>query len=109
MTALPGAARAPPNPRPTRQPSGAHEPEWPPVPSRDVQARDDQDTYLVLDAVEEDITQELLRVGYATAMTWEAKERLYPQVRKLIRDALDQLREELRELDPRLILTSVND
>jgi len=32
-----------------------------------------------------------------------------PQVRELIRDLLDEFRLELAELDPRLILTFVND
>jgi len=36
-------------------------------------------------------------------------ERLYPQVRQLIRDLLEELRCELAELDPRLPLTSIND
>ena len=34
---------------------------------------------------------------------------LYPQVRQLIRDLLEELRCELAELDPRLTLTSIND
>jgi len=36
-------------------------------------------------------------------------DRLYPQVRQLIRDLLEELRCELAELDPRLTLTSIND
>jgi hypothetical protein len=56
------------------------------------------------------ITTELLRISYAgDDYTWAVHDRLYPQLRELIRDTLDQLRDELRELDPRLTLTSIND
>jgi hypothetical protein len=72
--------------------------------------RDDQATHLVvLDDLGEEITRELLRVGYAASLTTGAEQRLYPQVRELIRDTLDQLRRDLHDLDPQLTLTSVND
>jgi|GEM_PF-6904188 len=55
------------------------------------------------------VTTELLRVGYRGERTLAAHDRLYPQVRQLIRELLEELRCELAELDPRLALTSIND
>lgn len=94
-----------------QHPSEPAEDTRPPVLPDHVQAdRDDPATYVVvLDDLGEEITRELLTVGYAASLTGEAEQRLYPRVRQLIRDALDQLRRDLQELDPQPTLTSVND
>lgn len=55
------------------------------------------------------ITTEQLRVGYATALCCTAEDRLYRRVRELLRDTVDELREQLHDLDPHLTLTCVND
>jgi hypothetical protein len=92
-----------------QHPSSPQEPEWPPVPPGHVQARHDEQGSCLVFGAPEHITTEQLRVGYAPGMTWEVHDRLYPLVRELIRQTLDQLRLELRELDPQLTLTSIND
>lgn len=70
---------------------------------------DEHGPYLAFGAPEY-VTTEQLRIRYTgDDYSWAVHDRLYPQLRELIRDTLDQLRDELRELDPRLVLTSVND
>ena len=81
----------------------------PPVPPGCVEVRGDDDgAYLTCGQLDY-VATELLWVGYRGERTLAVHNRLYPQVRQLIRDLLEELGSELAELDPRLTLTSIND
>jgi hypothetical protein len=74
-----------------------------------VEAGGDEDGAYVTCGQLDDVTTELLRVGYRGEPTSAVHDRLYPQVRQLIGELIEELRSELAELDPRLTLTSIND
>jgi hypothetical protein len=81
----------------------------PPVPPGCVEVRGDEDGAYLTCGQFDYVTTWLLWVGYRGERTLAVHDRLYPQVRQLIRDPLEELRSELAELDPRLTLTSIND
>jgi len=79
----------------------------PPVPPGGVEAGGDEDGAYPTCGQLDYFTTELLWVGNRGERTLAVHNRLYPQVRQLIRDLLEELRSELAELDPRLTLTSI--
>ena len=129
MTAPPACARAPPRSAPAPTHRRQHRPTGgrlaaprsrtttrppqqqgrPPVPPGCVEVRGDEDGAYLTCGQLDDVTTELLWVGYRGERTLAVHNRLYQQVRQLIRDLLEELRSELAELDPRLTLTSIND
>jgi len=89
----------------TRLPPAAR----PAVPPGCVEVRGDEGGAYLTCGQFDYVTTWLLWVGYRGERTLAVHDRLYPQVRQLIRDLLEELRSELAELDPRLTLTSIND
>jgi hypothetical protein len=79
-----------------------------PPPGRIVAGVDQEGPFLLF-GPPEDVTSQSLHIRYdGDDYSWAVQERLYPQVREILADAMNALQEELTLLDRRLKLTWIN-